>query len=147
MNDFVILILGFGIICLITLLGILYLFREDVPSNAAKISFKAFKKFYLINPDRWELCSCYVECKIPMECYPKLFANSEEFYFNFFDCQKYKKFLKRIRKNKIKTKNAEATAKMINAVKKDIADMESLAQQQQKQAIDNIASILSTIQN
>lgn len=147
MNDCVKLISGLGIICLIIALGILYLVQEQPPSNAAKISFKAFEKFYLINPDRWELYSRCVECKIPMECYPKLFTTSEEFYFNFFDYQKYKKFLKRIRKNKIKTKNAEATAKMINAVKKDIADMESLAQQQQKQAIDNIASILTTIQN
>ena len=34
---------------------------------------------------------------------------------------------------------------MLNAVKQDIANMENLAQQQKKQAVDNITSILNNL--
>lgn len=39
----------------------------------------------------------------------------------------------------------ESTANMINAVKKDIANMENLAEQQKKQAMDNFNNILNKL--
>ena len=39
----------------------------------------------------------------------------------------------------------QATAEMLNAVKQDIANMESLAQQQKKQAVDNLNAILKNL--
>ena len=113
---------------------------------AAKITFKSFKQFYLINPERWVLYIDYVECIIPSNTkYGFLFDSKEQFYFNFFDYQKYKKFLKKVEQDKIDTKNMQATAKLLNAVKQDIANMERLAQQQKKQAVDNLNAILKNL--
>ena len=39
----------------------------------------------------------------------------------------------------------KATAEMLSVVKEDIAKMESLAQRQNKQAVDNITSILNNL--
>lgn len=115
------------------------------PKNAAEISFKAFKQFYSINPERWKLHDYCVECIIPDKSRYGLFDHTEKFYFNFFDYQKYKKFLNKVEQDKINAKNIQATAEMINAVKQDIANMERLAQRQKKQAVDNLNAILKNL--
>ena len=120
-------------------------FSPSNPKDTTKISFKSFQQFYVINPKRWVLNNTYVECIIPDKSRYGLFDYTEKFYFNFFDYQKYKKFLKKVEQDKIDTKNMRATAEMLNAVKQDIANMESLAQQQKKQAVDNLNAILKNL--
>ena len=120
-------------------------FSPSNPKDAAKISFKSFQQFYVINPKRWVLNNTYVECIIPDKSRCGLFDYTEKFYFNFFDYQKYKEFLKKVEQDKIDTKNMRATAEMLNAVKQDIANMERLAQQQKKQAVDNLNAILKNL--
>lgn len=129
-----------GIVCVV--IGFL---SPGNPGDAVKISFESFKQFYSINPKRWKLNDNYVECIIPDKTRYGLFYHTEKFYFSFFDYQKYKKFLKKVKQDKIDTRNMQATAKMLNAVKQDIANMESLAQQQKKQAVDNLNAILKNL--
>ena len=130
----------FIIIC-----GIIAHLEPDNPDDAAEISFEAFHQFYLINPNRWKLYYDYVECIIPDKSKYRILDYTEKFYFSFFDYQKYKKFLKKVKQDKIDIRNMQATAKMLNAVKQDIANMESLAQQQKKQAVDNLNAILKNL--
>ena len=146
------LVLDIFMICLlcspIFLIGlfICWVLSPSNPKNAAKISFKSFEQFYSINPKRWKLNDDYVECIIPDKSkYGFFFDHTEKFYFNFFDYQKYKKFLKKVKQDNSDAKNMKATAEMLNAVKQDIANMENLAQQQKKQAVDNITSILNNL--
>lgn len=146
------LVLDIFLICvvcsLIFLIGLLIYWglSPSNPNNAAKISFKSFEQFYSINPKRWKLNDDYVECILPDKSKYGFFSDrTEKFYFNFFDYQKYKKFLKKVKQDKNDAKNMKVTAEMLNAVKQDIANMENLAQQQKKQAIDNITSILNNL--
>ena len=136
-----------GAICLLVQLVDYSIYETK---NKPKIKFDAFKKFYSINPDRWNLDTVSVVCKIKNEeCnfYRGLFYtyDSERFYFSFFDWLRYKRFRKTLEKNKLEKKHMESTARMINMVKKDIANMEDLAHQQQKQAMDNLNSILNNL--
>ena len=119
------------------------------PDNAAKIKFVSFKQFYSINPDRWILKDAYVICKIDHERqgYSGLFNSrtEEKFRFGFFDYLKYDKFCDKLKSQKIENKNMMATSEMLRMVKRDIANMESLGQQQQKQAMDNFNNILNNL--
>ena len=122
----------------------------DTDSRYPKIKFEAFKKFYSINPDRWTLYESFVECKIVNEeksAYRGLFYtyDSEAFYFSFFDYKRYKRFRKQLAKDKLNAEHMESTAKMIGMVKKDIANMEDLAEQQKKKAMENFDSILKNL--
>lgn len=116
----------------------------QVSSSDTTIPFKAFEKFYTINPNRWELDIYNVTCIIDDSNW--WCPQKQIFWFKFNDYQKYKKFLKKINKNKAEYINMKATAEMLNAVKQDIANMESLAQQQKKQAVDNLEFILRNLQ-
>ena len=118
--------------------------------DIAKIKFKAFERFYSINPDRWELEDGCVICRIyndKEKQYGGLFHNytKEWFRFGFMDYQKYKKFKRKIERNKFKEKNMQITSRMLKAVREDIENMESLAQKQQSEAMDNIRSILNNL--
>ena len=115
----------------------------QVSSFDATIPFKAFEKFYTINPNRWKLDTYNVTCIIDDSNW--WCPQEQIFWYKFNDYQKYKKFLKKINKNKVEHKNMVATAEMLNAVKQDIANMESLAQQQKKQALDNLNAILKNL--
>ena len=120
---------------------------EDLPI----IKFESFEKFYSINPDRWELNDPYVACKIDNdkkhEPYGGLFYSYklEQFRFSRSDYKKYKNFLKKLELNKLENKHMESTSKMLSMVKKDIANMEELAEQQKKQALDNFNNILNNL--
>ena len=139
------------VISLIIILLAILLFRllfiwmdtPQVSSFDTTIPFKAFEKFYTINPNRWELDVYNVTCIINNS--NKWCPQKQIFWFKFNDYQKYKKFLKKINRNKAERKNMQATAEMLNAVKQDIANMESLAQQQKKQAVDNLNAILKNL--
>jgi hypothetical protein len=115
-----------------------------------KIKFSAFKKFYSINPERWNLDIGSVVCKIVNEenkAYRGLFYtyDKERFYFGFLDYIKYKRFCKQIRKDKLNAEHMESTSKMLSMVRKDIDNMEELGRKQQEQARDNFNKILNNL--
>lgn len=87
-----------SIIALVCFISLLCDFDTYTPEDAAKIKFKAFKKFYSINPERWKLHAASVTCKIVNESkssYRGLFYEyeKEEFRFSFWDYLRYQKFL------------------------------------------------------
>lgn len=136
--------------CIVGAIYVLLDYSCCTDKSEPKIAFKAFKKFYSINPDRWTLDKASVICQIVNEeksSYRGLFYtyDNERFYFTFFDYLRYKRFCKRLAKDKLNAEHMESTAKMLGMVKKDIANMESLAEQQKKQAMENFDSILKNL--
>ena len=148
-------ILSIILICVFIVFGA-YIFwllieYDCVNKQYPKIKFDAFQKFYSINPERWELEDDFVACKIDIERHHPFYSVSfydytrERFRFGFLDYQRYKRFHNKVKKDKLHVENMENIAKMLKMVKKDIANMEDLAQQQQKQAMDNLNSILNNL--
>lgn len=142
------------IIAVIIFLTVLFVAWVDYPTyykDLPKIKFEAFKKFYSINPDRWNLEDGYVACKIENDRkqrpYGGLFYDykKEGFCFGFFDWLKYTDFCRELETKKQDTKHMKATSEMIRMVKKDIENMEALAQQQKKQAAENLDAILKNL--
>lgn len=147
---FVILFICLAVACFINVVSTLIDYDYELDKNCPKIEFKAFKKFYSINPDRWTLGQGYVICKIVNESkssYRGLFYtyDNERFYFTLPDYIKYKRFRKQLEKDKLNAKHMESTAKMIGMVKKDIANMEDLAEQHKKKAMENFDTILKNL--
>ena len=138
------------VVCIINAIDILLEYSSRTDKNKPKIAFKAFKKFYSINPERWTFDMSSVLCRIDNEeksAYRGLFYSydKERFYFTFFDYLRYKRFRKQIAKDQLNAKHMESTAKMIGMVKKDIANMEDLAEQYKKKAMENFDSILKNL--
>jgi hypothetical protein len=138
------------IVGVVTTISVLISWWCETNSEYPKIKFKAFKKFYSINPDRWTLQGHSVVCQIVNEqnsSYRGLFYTYENeiFYFTFFGYLRYKRFCKQLAKDKLNAKHMESTAKMLGMVKKDIANMEDLAEQQKKKAMENFDSILKNL--
>lgn len=142
------------VVLVIALVWIILLFSPSYPSgyeDLPTIKFESFQKFYSINPDRWELKDPYVACKIDNgkehDPYVGMFYSHEfeKFRFSRSDYKKYKRFLKQLEQNKLENKHMESTSKMLSMVKKDIANMEELAEQQKKQALDNFNTILNNL--
>ena len=59
------------------------------------ISFKQFKSFYEINPNRWELRDCTVECR-----QSGYLVRNIRFKFHYIDYLKYARYKRAIDKNK-----------------------------------------------
>ena len=104
------------------------------------IKFKSFIAFYDINPDRWKLHDYLVEC-ILKSSYSGICQTTETFCFNYIDANRYKHWLKHLSKYKQSQSNSQKTARMIAAVKEDIAQTEALAQQRQNEAINILRSM------
>lgn len=139
-----------AVVGMIYILDLLITYWCGTDKACPKIKFKAFKKFYSINPDRWTLEYQSVVCQIVNEeksAYRGLFYtyDNERFYFTLFDYIRYKIFRKRLAKDKLNKEHMESTAKMLGMVKKDIANMENLAEQQKKKAMDNLNDILKNL--
>lgn len=118
----------------------------NVPYSGTKIKFSAFKQFYSINPKRWLLEDGYVSCAIDDDLSGwGRWSHKRDFYFGFLDYQRYKRFHTKIKRNKITEGNMQATAEMLKMVKKDIANMEDIAQKYKKQAVDNLDTILNNL--
>lgn len=138
------------VICIVGAIDVLIDYSCRTDKSEPKIAFKAFKKFYSINPDRWTLDKASVICQIVNEeksSYRGLFYtyDKERFYFTFLDYLRYKRFRKQLAKDELNAKHMESTAKMLGMVKKDIANMEDLAEQQKKKAMENFETILKNI--
>lgn len=118
------------IMLLLTLIG--------YETNGVKIKFKSFKKFYEINPDRWDLCYGYVRCNTG-----KMFIY-EDFHFGFIDFIKYKLWYKMLERNQNKRREAESISRMITAVKQDIANTECIAKQEVQDAQDIFLKVIGS---
>lgn len=127
--------------CILLILFINWIFERS--NSAPKIKFKDFKKFYLINPDRWKMYSATVGC-LDESKYSYTFGHKYiELNFSCLDYFKYIiwKFLLEHRKKNIKS--TETMLRVVELVKKDIAKSEELAQKRQNEALDNIDKILN----
>lgn len=128
----IVLIFFLGIVlCVCVLISIITYFEEK---NGAKLKFKAFKSFYNINPDRWDLRDGSVICKD--SSYIKYY-----FYFSLIDYIKYKFWRRNLDKREAERKHAESTARMIDAVKQDIKRMDLMSQSELEQAKKEITYI------
>ena len=131
-------VVGIFFVFLILLFGLWldYSVERDDP----KIKFDSFKKFYEINPQRWNLMRQGVKCYTDeYRIYGDIFS------FGFWDWLKYIKWKDTLEKHEAEQSNAKLTAKMIAAVKQDIASFESLGQQQQDMAVNNIKDIVKNL--
>lgn len=130
------------IILAVTLLHVLSWY-ESV-SRCPRIKFKAFKRFYALNSDRWECKSDNVVCVISTHsAFGMEIPNEREsFHFGFIDYYRYKLWLRKRNKMKEDSRNMQITAKMVAAVKKDIVSNEQKANQYLTDAANNIKQIL-----
>lgn len=136
------------VIFIVYLIYILIDWSINTPGDTTKIKFKAFEKFYAINPERWELKDSYVVCLIEDQNRRYSYYRSYDrkcFCFGVLDYRRYKRFCKMVERNKIKEKDMKNIAEMLGAVRQDITNMENLADQQKKQAMDNLNSILNNL--
>lgn len=113
----------------------------------AKIKYKSFKTFYAINPNRWDLYDCYVECEIVDKdgAYGGIFTLKESFHFGPIDFLRYRLWMKNEEKREKKIDNANATAKMLASVKYDIEKTERQAKKYSNQAIDDMLQIVNNL--
>lgn len=112
----------------------------DSTNGYPKLKFKSFLSFYTINQERWKLNYNTVEC-ILKSSYGGLFEKTEKFCFSYIDTLRYHHWHKNLDKHAQSQSHAKITAQMIAAVKEDIAKTESLAKQEQAEAINIIRSI------
>lgn len=90
----------------------------------ARIKFSAFKKFYALNPDRWDLTDSYVICRSKQDSW----IYRDSFSFGFIDFYRYKLWYYKDEKDCEEKQKAKELARMIVAVKKDIENAELTAQ-------------------
>ena len=105
----------------------------------ANIDFESFRKFYNINPERWELHDDYVRCVTKFKY--DIAWDYEQFQFNFVDYQKYKKWLNNKKQHDKDVADMKSTAKMIAAVKQDIEKIERISDEE----INKAKSIIETL--
>jgi len=138
---------------------------NKLSKGKTKIKFRTFKHFYNINPDRWRLWDDYVTCivgKEPYEEYDWVFDFSNHRYervsstryvdktqdlaFDFIDYIKYRWWLRTKEKHKAEKSHTEVMSQVINVVKKDIENLEALAEKQINEGIDSVNNVLSNLQ-
>ena len=139
-----------GIIAaIIYLLVLLFDYTEyhDATKDTPKIKFSTFLIFYDINPTRWSLDYRTVTCKIPRKdindshIYKGLFDTTERFAFSYIDTLRYKHWHNKLQNHNTYQSNCKATARMLEAVKQDIADLESQAKREHNEALEILRSI------
>lgn len=108
-----------------------------------KLEFNAFKKFYEINPERWEICfDSHVECKITRKTETGwTYTDRESFHFSYIDTQRYLLWKHQLKKHKEDIANDKATARMLAAVKQDVADFEAKTMRETREALETIRSL------
>lgn len=108
----------------------------------AKLKFKSFKQFYNINPDRWDLYDGFIVCKYKNELHMTI---KEYFHFGFMDYIKYKLWRINLDKRDKERDHAASTARMIAAVKEDIANSERIAQQKTQDSHDILMQYINNL--
>lgn len=95
-----------------------------------KIKFSSFKKFYDVNPYRWNLCDDGVTCRRD-DTYGTVST-----HFGFIDFYRYKLWRKGLDKRDREKEHAKDLAIIIANVKKDIENTERVAAQKYEEAKD-----------
>lgn len=108
-----------------------------------KIKFSAFKKFYAINQNRWELYDGHVMCKSDSKHGGTLVM--DHFSFGVIDFYRYKLWCKRRDKMLENQVQAKSIERMVESVKRDIKSMELLSQQEINKAKTEITYIFDNI--
>ena len=134
--------------CIIGLIWLIYSISDNVNFRriCPVLKFKTFKKFYDLNPNRWELCDGHVECKIdnnPLGKHYSSFVTYERFCFGYFDTFRYKHWLKCHKKKEKVNIKFKSTSQMLLMVKQDIADLEKRAEHEKDSALDMIQQFLN----
>lgn len=111
--------------------------------GTTKISFKKFKQFYNINPDRWVLGYFTVTYRF----------NKKEsvFHFNLIDFHRYHFWDKKIERAKAKAKktnlDTKALSLLISGVALDIEELKSKGIKEIEEAKQSILAAQTTAQN
>ena len=139
------LIIIFGGLISLSAILILIACWVDSIGSTPKIKFKSFKNFYELNPDRWRLHDDTVVCKIDFKSIRNfnICINDDKFHFGFIDFYRYKLWKNNLGKRKENKLKAQITARMIAAVKQDIAASEQQANKYQDEAVQTLWSILN----
>lgn len=122
--------------CMLAFIGAIVLFVMIVfwslsIGDSIKIKFSSFKRFYEVNPTRWNLCSDGVAC-----CRDDALFGTVLTHFGFIDYYRYKLWLLGLHKREKKKEHAEDLAIIIANIKKDIEHTEQVAAQKYKEAKD-----------
>lgn len=129
-----ILLIVVSLICVITWL--------ESRGNYPKIKFKSFKNFYALNKDRWKLYPGNVACATRNGTIGSLYYDAA-FHFGFIDYYRYQLWKRRLDKFEEDNRKAEIIARMVAAVKKDIAASEENAQRYQNEVVRTLWSIIN----
>lgn len=109
--------------------GILYgiwwfIWWIELEEDTYKFSFKQFYSFYTIAPNKWHLGDNHVSLCITGQ----LIGETYEFR-SFIDCLRYKRFRRKVEKNKEQQKAMQSQQKLIDEMKKIIVEEEKKNQQ------------------
>lgn len=139
---------------------------NKLSKGKTKIKFRTFKHFYNINPDRWRLQNGYVVCTVGKEPYKeygwiddftthryervqttRYIDKTQDLAFSFIDHIKYQWWLRTREKHKVEKTHTEVMSQVINVVKKDIENLEALAEKQINEGIDSVNNVLNNLQS
>ena len=105
-----------GIIIVAGFIVTYLLWRVDREKDTPRISFKLFKEMYQLNPEKWSMYENYNYLYVE---YDDNTSHRVDFN-NFIDLLRYKRFRKKIRKNKIKQTRYNAEVELVNELQKEI---------------------------
>jgi len=134
----VVLLIIVGVIGLISLFVSWLEWSDSLRYDASWIDFNSFKKFYELNPQRWITQYGSVTCKTSKNAWD----DDDVFCFKFIDYYKYRSWLKQQKKTKKKNDDTEATKRMMDAVREDIAKHEAESKKMSNSAIDEVINII-----
>ena len=120
----------FGSLPFIIVFIFLIIFWSESIGNSTKIKFSSFKKFYEVNPYRWNLYDDGVSCRRDGT------YGTISTHFGFIDFYRYKLWRKSLDKRDREKEHAKDLAIIIANVKKDIENTERVAAQKCKEAKD-----------
>lgn len=109
---------------------VMIIFWYESIGNSIKIKFSSFKKFYDVNPYRWNLFDDGVSCRRDDTC------ATISTHFGFIDFYRYKLWRRSLDKRDKEKEHAKDMAIIIANVKKDIENTERAAAQKLKEAKD-----------
>lgn len=129
----IILIIFLGLLFICALLICLAVWREN-RGPFPRIKLKDFKKFYALNPERWDIAHDYVGCKTSG-------AKYEYFSFGFIDYMKYLSWKDELESDEKTKTSMESIQRMLDAVKEDIAKVKA------REATDSMAGITQLLKD
>ena len=126
--------LAFGLPLMIGFIVLITIWCDAKDPDEPKLKFSSFKKFYALNPNRWDLHDSWASC-----C--GLEGGTIYIRFGFIDFYRYKLWYIRREMNREKKTQAKSLASIVAAVKKDIENAELHAQFKYGQAAKIIMKV------